>query len=199
MDQNFQTSFIPKRPIAQETRVSSGSSINLFTILALFLFFATILGSAFLYFYKVSLVAKEADMQKQLNVAKGEFEEKDINRLKETDIRLGSATEILSKHIAISPIFSMIGSVTMKTVRYTKFSYNLNGSVVGVSMAGQAVGYRDVALQADIFSKNKNFIDPVFSNLSLDAKGNVLFDLNFSVDSSVVNYKQVLKTANSTN
>ena len=61
-------------------------------------------------------------------------------------------------------------------------------------MSGAAVGYRSIALQADLFSQNKNIIDPSFSNLSLDEKGNVLFDLEFGVDSSFVNYQQVEKT-----
>ena len=61
-------------------------------------------------------------------------------------------------------------------------------------MSGLAVGYRSIALQSDLLAKEKNFIDPVFSNLVLDEKGNVLFDLEFSVDPSFVDYKQMLLT-----
>jgi hypothetical protein len=85
----------------------------------------------------------------------------------------------------------------MKTVRYTDFSYELGtekNASVKVKMSGQAIGYRSIALQSDLFAKNKNFIDPVFSNLTLDANGSVLFDLEFSVDPSFVNYKQTLLT-----
>ena len=53
-------------------------------------------------------------------------------------------------------------------------------------MSGLAIGYRSVALQSDLFAQNKNLIDPVFSNLTLDDKGNVLFDLEFSVDPSLL-------------
>ena len=60
-------------------------------------------------------------------------------------------------------------------------------------MKGVADGYLSIALQADLFGKNKNLIDPVFSNLALDDKGNVIFNLTFSVDKNFVNYKQVLK------
>jgi len=64
-------------------------------------------------------------------------------------------------------------------------------------MNGVAVGYRSIALQSDLFSTKdigKNFIEPVFSNLTLDDKGNVIFDLEFSVDPSFVDYKQMLLT-----
>ena len=46
----------------------------------------------------------------------------------------------------------------------------------------------------NLFAKNRNFIDPVFSNLTLDDKGSVLFELNFSVNSSFVNYKETFLT-----
>ncbi len=40
--------------------------------------------------------------------------------------------------------------------------------------------------------KNKYITDPVFSNLNLDDKGRVGFDLTFNVDPTFVNYKDML-------
>jgi len=197
MDQNFQTSFIPKRPIVEE-KTASSSSVGLFTIISLFIFFAVSLGSGGLYFYKGILEKSKIKMENDLNLAKNRFEPATISRLKNSDQRLSAATEVLSNHIAISPIFQILESLTMKNIRYTKFSYALNNeNNVEIKMNGQAIGYRSVALQADLFSKNKNLIDPIFSNLALDNKGNVLFDLTFSVDPTFVDYKQMLETTSS--
>ena len=63
---------------------------------------------------------------------------------------------------------------------------------IKVQMSGQAIGYRSIALQSDLFAKKKYFQEPVFSNLSLDEKGNVVFDLDFSVDPNFVEYNQAL-------
>lgn len=194
MDQNFQTSFIPKRPIIEESKDSS-SSVSLFTIVSFFIFFAAILGAGGLYFYEQVLIKQKATMEADLTLAKNRFEPEAINRLKTADRRLNAATEVLSKHIAVSPIFTTLESLTMKTIRYTKFNYNINGEKVEVKISGQAVGYRSVALQADLFSKNKYLVNLVFSNLSLDNKGNVLFDLTFSVDPSLIDYKHMLDIA----
>lgn len=196
MDQNFQTSFIPKKPIMEERVRSSSSSVGLFMIASIFVFFTVLLGSAGLYFYKNSLMVQLTTMKTDLNLAKNRFEPTAINKLQILDKRLNAGTEILSKHIAISPIFKAIESVTIKNIRYSKFTYSLaDTNKIEVKMTGQAIGYRSVALQADLLSKNKYFIDPVFSNLSLDSKGNVLFDLSFSVDPSLVGYKQMLETS----
>jgi hypothetical protein len=194
MEQNFQTSFIPKKPMIEQRTVAAKRPIGLFLILAIFIFVAMVLISGGAYLYKNILTQNITKMENDLNLAKNRFEPSKISQLKLLDKRLQSSGEILSKHIAISPIFETLQALTMKTVRYTKFGYDFANNKIIVKMSGQSVGYRSIALQADLFTKNKNLIDPSFSNLSLDDKGNVLFDLEFSVDPSFVDYQQVLKT-----
>src|SRR3989338_7837824 len=150
MEQNFQTSFIPKKPMIEE-RAITARPVGFFFVISIFIFFTIVLATGGLYLYKANI----------------------------------------SKNIAV-----------MKKVRYTKFSYifgDEKNAKVNVKMSGQAIGYRSIALQSDLFTKNKHFVDPVFSNLALDNSGNVLFDLDFSVDPSFIDYKQVLLTENNEN
>lgn len=194
MEPNFQTSFIPKKPMV-EKRATASRPTSLLTILSIFIFFAVVIASAGLYFYKGIMAKNIQSMSDQLNLAKNSFEPSKITQLQVLDKRLRAANTILTNHITVSPIFEALQSLTMKTVRYTKFSYSAgDNNKIDVKMSGQAVGYRSIALQSDLFATNKDLIDPVFSNLSLDDKGNVIFDLDFSVDSSFVNYKQTLLT-----
>jgi hypothetical protein len=197
MDQNFQTSFIPKKPMIEERAVSS-APVGLFMIAAIFIFFTVLISSVGLFFYDKVLKGNIVKMQSDLVVAKNRFEPERITELQTLDKRLNASTDILSKHITVSPIFKILEEVTMKSVRYTKFTYTINEDhdlKIQVKMSGLAVGYRSIALQSDLFSKNKNLIDPVFSNLTLDDKGNVAFELNFTVDPSLVNYKHILQVA----
>lgn len=138
-------------------------------------------------------------MEEQLDIAKNRFEPTKITQLQLLDKRLHASNEILASHIAVSPIFKVLSDITMKTVRFTNFNYELGATSkdkILIKLTGQAVGYRSIALQSDLFAKNKNLIDPVFSNLALDDKGNVTFNLEFSVDPSFVDYKQMLLTQN---
>ena len=195
MEQNFQTSFIPKKPIIKENAAYGGRSVSIFLIISLFIFFTVLVVSGGLYFYKGILVKKIANLQDTLNLAKNRFEPSKITELQNFDKRLISSTEILSKHITIIPVFNALEQLTMKSVRYTNFSYSLGNddkATINIKMSGIAIGYRSIALQSDLFTTNKNLIDPIFSNLALDNNGNVLFDLEFSVDPSFVNYKQAL-------
>ncbi len=196
MDQNFQTSFIPKAPVA-DTRTAKARPTSFLLILSIFVFLSVGIAYAGLYFYKNILNQKVDSMKNELRIASSRFEGKKITELQELDKRLNASTYILSKHVATTPIFEALQASTLKTIRYTKFSY-VQGDTdnkILVKMSGQAVNYRAVALQADLLSKDKNILDPVFSNLSLDSKGNVIFDLSFSVSPSFVNYQQLVKTS----
>ena len=194
MEQNFQTSFIPKKPIIKERAVSA-RPVGPLVLIALFILFTVLLAVGGLYFYKGLTVKNIETMKDNLKKAESRFEPSKITELQTLDKRLRAASEVLSDHVAVTPIFSALERVTMKTVRFTSFGYirDEDQSVpVKVTMTGQAVGYRDVALQSDLFTKDNNFIDPVFSNLTLDQSGNVLFDLDFSVGASFLKYKHIV-------
>ncbi len=178
-----------------EERVTRARSVGLLTIISIFVLFTVLLVTVSLFFYKGIMTKNIIKMESDLNLAKDRFEPSKISELQVLDRRLRASSEILSKHIVVTPVFKALAAITMKTVRYTKFSYDFGAdSRIIIRMSGLAVGYRSVALQSDLFAQNKNLIDPVFSNLTLDDKGNVLFDLEFLVDPSFVDYKVMLET-----
>jgi hypothetical protein len=208
MDQNFQTSFIPKKPIVEE-RVTSARPVGVLLLGSIFILFVVLLGTGGIYFYKTSLNNNLTSMKSSLLLEKNSFEPSEITQLQVLDKRLQASTDILNNHIAISPVFAELENITMHSVRFTKFGYgatdsgtgtttttatNTNSNTIDIKMSGTATDYRSVALQSDLFNQDKNFSNPVFSNLTLDNNGNVLFDLEFSVPLSFVNYKQSLLT-----
>ena len=195
MEQNFQTSFIPKKPIIAE-RVVASRPIGLLMLISVFILLATLLVTGGLFIYKGIMTSSIVKMKANLELAKNRFEPSKITELRNLDRRLKAADEILSNHISITPIFEALQDITMKTVRYTKFNYVLGDnpeSKILVKLSGQAIGYRSIALQSDLFAKNEHLIDPVFSNLTLNDHGEVMFNLDFLVDPSFIDYKNVLK------
>jgi hypothetical protein len=195
MDQNFQTSFIPKKPILKEPTISH-RPVGILMIGGLLILFTVGIATGGLYLYRNLLDKQVQSAKDTLSLARNRFEPAKITQLQELDRRLRAANEILSGHISVTPIFQALEDLTMKSVRYTKFGYTLgaDGKIV-IQMSGEAIGYRSIALQSDLYTKNKSLIDPVFSNLTLDNSGNVLFDLSFTVDPKFVNYKQAMLTA----
>ncbi|MCF7834085.1 MAG: hypothetical protein K9L98_00950 [Candidatus Pacebacteria bacterium] len=199
METNFQTSFIPKKPIVED-RVTKPHSVGFLTIVSILVLFTAVISSGGVYFYKGTLEKKLTGMQNDLTLAQGRFEPERIAQLEVLNRRLRAGNTILDRHVAISPIFEALEKITMKTVRFSSFSYTLEEAgadkKMNVQMKGKATDYRSIALQSDLINQNKYFKNPVFSNLSLDEKGGVTFELLFSVDPTFVNYGKIIDGTN---
>ena len=73
MEQNFQTSFIPKKPMIEERTVAS-RPISFLTVVSVVIFFTVIIATGALYFYDKVLAKNITKMENDLNLAKNRFE-----------------------------------------------------------------------------------------------------------------------------
>ncbi len=194
MELPTQTTFIPKKPLVPEYAEES-SSFGLLSIISVGLFLLSVLLAGGVYFYK-GYISKNVDVQKNsLEISKGRFEPETLEEFKEIDKRLSASKVVLNQHVVTTPIFELLSELTLKNVQYTKFTYKLESpeKPVSIIISGIADSYTTIALQSDNFSKNKSIQDPVFSNLTLDTSGRVLFDLNFNVSSEFVHFVENIK------
>src|SRR3989344_2761275 len=186
MEKEFQTSFIPKKPLA-EARVPRKRPIGVFVLLATILFFTSLITGIGVYFYKASLLRQVESMSVSLEKAKAAFEPSLIEDFQILDRRINSANEVLSKHLIVSPIFETLQELTLKSIRFTSFDFLRNGDqIINVTIKGLSKDYDSIAIQSDLFGQNKYIKNPIFSNLNLDLKGNISFDFTFSVDQEVL-------------
>ncbi len=188
---NFQTSFIPKKPLAEE-RVKAPRHTSILSFIATLIFFGSLASAGAIYFYKSNLIKTNAEKQTQLAAARNSFEPTLIETLKRLDRRIMDSKALLAGHIVVSPIFDALEVNTLKTVQFTKFSYATPvdpAAPVTVHMSGRARDYASIALQSDQLAKNKNIHNSIFSNLALDAQtGAVSFDLVFTVNADLVRF-----------
>ena len=191
MDTNFQTSFIPKKPLAEE-RAPATRHTSLFTFIATIVFLGAVAAAVAVYFYKESLTKTIATQQAELSAARNAFEPSLITQLKTLDRRITDANTIVNNHIVISPIFDALQTNTLKSIQFTHFAYTMPtnpGDPISVLMTGKARDYASIALESDQLATNKNIHNSIFSNLSLDDQtGLVTFNLSFTVDSDLVRY-----------
>ena len=190
MEKEFQTSFIPKKPLA-EARVPRKRPIGVFVLLATILFFTSLITGIGVYFYKASLLRQVESMSVSLEKAKAAFEPSLIEDFQILDRRINSANEVLSKHLIVSPIFETLQELTLKSIRFTSFDFLRNGDqIINVTIKGLSKDYDSIAIQSDLFGQNKYIKNPIFSNLNLDLKGNISFDFTFSVDQEFLLYQR---------
>lgn len=190
--------FIPKQPVANQggLSASSGRSFNLLSGIASIILVITVMGAAGVYAYRAYLTKNVAGASVSLERAKAAFEPDTIVAMKRFSARVGASEGLLSRHIAPSVFFAVLEDLTLKTVRFSKFTYSFDGSEIGVGLGGTAKNYSSVALQSDFFSKSPYIKNPVFSNLNLDKSGNVTFEVTLQVDPALILYKEVVGRKN---
>jgi hypothetical protein len=195
MEPKFQSSFIPKGPIAASPLGAQYAKpkATLFGFIATLVFVLTLILSVGVFAYDRYLLSSIGTMGDQLTSARATMQPDTINELVTADKRLQGTRLLLAQHTALSPFFDFLESATLKNVRYTEFLYTADSGGYEVSMQGQARSYQDVASQSDAFNRSGVFRDPVFSNLDLDAKGNVTFAFHATIDPSLVSYEKLLE------
>jgi hypothetical protein len=190
MENSFQTSFIPKKPITSS--VSDKAPRSLLSIIAIFLLIVSILGSVILFLYKNYLTNHKETLSSSLSTIRDTFEKNTINELSLFSKRTEVVKQILNNHIVLSPMFTLLGEITIPSVQYTKFDQQTNDKGFLVRIEGLARDYRSIALQADMFNtpKGHSFKNVIFSNLTKDKNNNISFDIEFNVDPALLSYEK---------
>lgn len=196
MDNSFQTSFIPKKPIIAPTDYKEKTSIGLFGVFAIIILIVVIIASGALFFYKDYLSGKRDNLSSSLSKTRDNFDEKTIKELEAYSKRTISAKNVLNNHIVISPLFKLIEDITIPQIQYTKFEHSSDKNIFTVKMSGISKDYKSIALQADMFNNEKNgyFKNVIFSNLTRNFGENVNFDVEFSIDPSLLSYEKNILT-----
>ncbi len=190
MENSFQTSFIPKKPInSVDTVIEKPKSI--FTILSVILLIITIITSVGFFAYKSYLIKQKKSLSVSLLKIRESFDQNTISKLELFDRRITTAKSILDKHIVLSPTFELLGSLTIPSIQYTSFKYYTNNKGFYVKLSGISRDYKSIALQADVFNSNKGryFKDVIFSNLTKNRKNYVTFNINFMIDPILLSYQ----------
>ena len=119
MEQNFDTSFIPKRPIfKEEAGIRRHQPVSVVTLIGFAVFFAALILTGLVFFiHKKESVAVET-LASQLASEKDQFNPQAIEELKAVSVRLKYAKEVVDNHVAVSPLLDVIQSFTNKSIYY---------------------------------------------------------------------------------
>jgi hypothetical protein len=186
MDPAVPTSFIPKKPLVESGGRGGG---GLFMLLAVLLFVASLVAAAGAFGYGQYLGSSIDSKKSSLSKAEGAFDIRSIQDLERLDSRLGQAQDLLQNHIAPSAVFTFLSSATLERVQFTSFSVDVakDGSAK-IVMDGTADSFSTLALQSDEFSAAKVLRDVIFSGITTDATGHVVFSVSANVDPSLLSY-----------
>lgn len=191
MEPQFQSSFIPKKPIATQAKPGyvpgTRSGVGFFTLITIVIFLMTLLFSGGVYAYRLSLQGQIDNQIKQLEKAREQFEPNFIAEATRLNARMIAAREILRNHISPSTIFSLLEENTLKTVQFTDFSFADNpDGTVAVTANGIADSFRSIVLQSDTFGDTTYMRNVLFTGLQPTQSGNVSFGMTANLDSQFI-------------
>ncbi len=191
MENSFQTSFIPKKPIT--STVLNKEPTSLLSIIAIFLLVISLIASGLLFLYKNNLIKQTESSSASLLEVRDSFEKNTIEELDLFNKRTEISKQVLKSHIILSPMFTLLGDITIPQIQYTRFEQETNGGGFYVKIEGLASDYRAIAIQSELFNSEKghSFKNVVFSNLmkNKEKNNNVTFDLEFTVDPGLLSYE----------
>lgn len=190
MENSFQTSFIPKKPIVP-TKTKGKKTKSLFLLITTTLLIISGVAAGALYIYKSQLVESRTSKSNSLSTIRSNFEENTIEELALYNKRMEAAKVVLKNHVVLSPLFSLLSEITIPEVQYNSFKHESEDDTLTVKLEGLALDYRSIALQANMFNDSRNayFKNVLFSNLNKDTNNNVKFNLEFEVDPSLISYE----------
>ncbi|MBP6925782.1 MAG: hypothetical protein KBC22_01845 [Candidatus Pacebacteria bacterium] len=196
MDNDFQTTFIPKKPIGEQMAPQpakrANPSVGIFTMLATLLFVVAIIAAGGIYFYERLLAGNIDAMKTSLAAAEGRIEQSFIVELQDLDKRLRNSNQLLAQHLALSPFFRYIEEATLKSVQYDSFDFSFEEGRPVATITGRARQYRSIAEQSIIFGESTLVENHVFSNFTLTQQGQVSFNLKLIPANDLIYFEKSL-------
>jgi hypothetical protein len=185
MENDFRTTFIPKKPIVPQAAPTSApvsKPVGILFVLAVIIFIASLAIAAGTYFYKSYQSKQVADLAVSLDKVQKSLDANVIKEFSIMDKRLRNAETLLSQHNVTYPLFDALRTTTLPAVRYTKMDFAFNDAGgLDVTMSGESDGYRSIALQSQALTQNTDLSGIIFSNFIVTPKGRVSFDVSFAI------------------
>lgn len=203
MDNDFQTTFIPKKPLEssmpqQQAPIRRNPVTGIFTMVGVLLFVLAGIAAGGTYMYDNMLVTSIAEQEKQLKLAEDRIEQGFIVELQNLDKRLRNAQGLLAQHISLSPLFTLIEENTLKSIQYDSFEFSFEEGQPVALLTGRAKQYRAIAEQSVTFGENSLIESHVFSNFALTQKGQVSFSLKIIPSNDLLYFEKSLGRVAST-
>jgi len=217
METKFQTSFIPKKPLVPATsfsssgnddsRSSGGGSVLLSLGVLVFVLSLVIAGGS--YAWTNYLISQQKNYDKVLKAHRDQFDLDLIRTLKQANVKIDIADQLLKNHIAASQIFDILSRMTASESRFLNMELSTAGrdgardSAPTISLSGYSKNFSSLAFQSDVLGKLEQYglrnivVNPVISNPVQNQDRSVSFSLTATIDPKSISYARSVTGADS--
>lgn len=206
------TTFIPKQPVASpipkaasaakdgapilrsSRKRRGGKPIGILVFFAGLILVVVLVLIGALFGYQYLLKQRIAGLEQTLARVEQPVSSAFLDEVGNLHGRINGATELLNKHVAISPAFEMLEKLTLQKVRYAEFSYahSPGSSNDIVTITGEADDYTAIANQSRLYEATPFISSHVFSGFTLQETGKIRFNLELVIKSDLYLYSKTL-------
>ncbi len=191
MEQNFDTSFIPKRPIFKEDAgVRRHQPVSVVTLIGFAVFFAALILTGITFYINKKESAAVETLAAKLASEKENFNPQAIEELKAISARLKFAKDVVDNHVAVSPLLDLIQSFTNKSVYYESLDL-VREEKTGyeLTLRGKAPSFGLLYAQMSSYRAESKVRTVEVGNVQLDERtGGVQFEVKIGLSPEVMKY-----------
>jgi len=125
------------------------------------IFTIAILASIGVFVYEKYLESRISRMEQDLAAARETLDPDLINTLSKENNRIKSAEILIDNHVTLTALFDVLEKITLQDVAYTSFNLRTteaDNQGIAINLGGVTRTYAALALQADIFANDPNFL-----------------------------------------
>ncbi len=180
------TSFVPKQPVTTGNRKYSGGN-NLLLIIAAVIFACALLASGGVFLYDQYLTSVEHSKAAELLREQQHASQDTVDQFLRLSNRLVAAKSILSQHIVLSQLYTLIGNITVRSVHFDSLNVTVAADrSAQIAMVGQAKDFNSLAAESSVFASQKYIKSAIFSGIGVNKDSSVSFTLNAIIDPSLI-------------
>lgn len=167
---------------------------GLFMIGSVFIFIVSVVLAGAVFAGQKYLSAQLVKDKANFDEAQKVFDSVTVDYLIKLSQKMELARNVLANHTVILPIFDYLQSSTYKAVRFNSIKLSFSeGNLIDLDMKGEAKSFDAVALQSDAFIENKDFKNPIVSDV--DRVGDsIVFSFKTQVDPTFLLYNKKANT-----
>lgn len=174
-DLSNNNSFIPKRgPVNKKKQAATSRPVYVFTIISYVLMFATLIATAGVYLYSQVVDKQLNKAVADLNSEISSFNESDMQRVLEFDLRLSQAKNRLNNSVSVASVFDALEDATIDTVRIANLDLKREDDerfVLETSI--ETNSFDSTIFQRGIFQRNQIINDVEITNLRNGSANNL--------------------------
>lgn len=167
MENSQQHSFIPKSPVRTTKKPRGVRRVYVLTYVALIFFFGTLLATAGIFIWGMTIDQQLAVQKENLAVERGSFNQADLEYVRDLEVRMNTAFDILNRQVSVYSVLDALEKTTLSSVQLLAFELaKQDNQALQLSLSITSPDFNASLFQREVVTGNSILSGAEFSEVS---------------------------------